>query len=106
MDQNNNIQNNYLINKIKEDEFDINILPKLNPYELFPEHWKQLKDKQKVTDDFLYTKKPEVFTDEYKCHKCKTRKCTYYELQTRSADEPMTIFVNCLNCKYKWCISG
>lgn len=29
-------------------------------------------------------------TDAFKCGKCKQRKCTYYQLQTRSADEPMT----------------
>jgi transcription elongation factor S-II len=37
-------------------------------------------------------------TDMFKCGKCKERRCTYYQLQTRSADEPMTTFVTCLNC--------
>ena len=41
-------------------------------------------------------------TDEFKCYKCKKRKCTYYEMQTRSADEPMTTFVTCLNCGNRW----
>ena len=30
------------------------------------------------------------------------KKCTYYQLQTRSADEPMTTFITCLNCNNKW----
>ena len=34
--------------------------------------------------------------------KCKTMKTTYYEMQTRSADEPMTTFVSCLNCENRW----
>jgi transcription elongation factor S-II len=38
----------------------------------------------------------------FKCSKCKSDKTTYYQLQTRSADEPMTTFVTCLNCMKKW----
>ena len=43
-----------------------------------------------------------VETDEYKCSKCKQRRCTYYTLQTRSCDEPETIIITCLNCNYGW----
>jgi len=38
----------------------------------------------------------------FTCSKCKSRKTTYYQLQTRSADEPMTTFVSCLNCNRNW----
>lgn len=38
----------------------------------------------------------------YECPKCKKRDCTFYEKQTRSADEPMTQFINCNVCKYNW----
>ncbi|KAK4050442.1 transcription elongation factor TFIIS [Microbotryomycetes sp. JL201] len=38
-------------------------------------------------------------TDAFQCGKCKQRKTMYYQMQTRSADEPMTTFVTCLNCK-------
>jgi transcription elongation factor S-II len=41
-------------------------------------------------------------TDQFLCSRCHKRECTYYEMQTRSADEPMTIFINCLNCGKKW----
>ncbi|GAA5899290.1 transcription elongation factor DST1 [Sporobolomyces salmoneus] len=37
-------------------------------------------------------------TDAFQCGKCKERRCMYYQMQTRSADEPMTTFVTCLNC--------
>lgn len=39
---------------------------------------------------------------EFKCYKCKSNKCTFYALQTRSSDEPMTLFVTCLNCGNNW----
>lgn len=38
----------------------------------------------------------------FRCERCKTKKTTYYQLQTRSADEPMTTFVSCLNCDKNW----
>ncbi|OIR58231.1 MAG: transcription elongation factor S-II [Amphiamblys sp. WSBS2006] len=41
-------------------------------------------------------------TDQFKCGKCKQRKTTYYQLQTRSADEPMTTFVSCIVCGNRW----
>lgn len=38
----------------------------------------------------------------FKCGKCGKRKTTYNQLQTRSADEPMTTFVLCLECGNRW----
>jgi DNA-directed RNA polymerase subunit M/transcription elongation factor TFIIS len=38
----------------------------------------------------------------FTCARCKSKKTTYYQLQTRSADEPMTTFVTCLNCDRNW----
>lgn len=37
------------------------------------------------------------------CNRCKKQtSCDYYQLQTRSADEPMTTFVTCLECDKRW----
>lgn len=44
----------------------------------------------------------EASTDQFRCGKCGQRKCTYYQLQTRSADEPMTTFITCVNCQNRW----
>ncbi|CAA6661883.1 unnamed protein product [Spirodela intermedia] len=41
-------------------------------------------------------------TDQFKCGRCGKRKTTYYQLQTRSADEPMTTFVTCVECNNHW----
>lgn len=38
----------------------------------------------------------------YQCRKCKGRKTTQFELQTRSADEPMTMFIKCITCGNQW----
>jgi hypothetical protein len=37
-----------------------------------------------------------------KCGKCKSLKTTYYQLQTRSADEPVTTYATCKACGHKW----
>ncbi|XP_045022969.1 transcription elongation factor S-II isoform X2 [Daphnia magna] len=41
-------------------------------------------------------------TDLLKCGKCGQRNCTYNQVQTRSADEPMTTFVLCNACGNRW----
>lgn len=59
-----------------------------------PSKWKP-KDQQKEEE----TIEPSGL---FKCPKCKHRKTTYYSMQTRSADEPMTNFITCLNCDNRW----
>ena len=39
---------------------------------------------------------------EFVCRKCKGTKCSHYSMQTRSSDEPMTVFVCCLTCGKRW----
>ncbi|CAN1311429.1 Transcription elongation factor TFIIS [Linum perenne] len=45
---------------------------------------------------------PKATTDQFKCTRCGQRKTTYYQMQTRSADEPMTTYVTCVNCNKHW----
>ena len=44
----------------------------------------------------------EAYSGLLKCGRCKSMKTTYYQMQTRSADEPMTTYVTCLDCQHKW----
>jgi transcription elongation factor S-II len=46
--------------------------------------------------------KQEDYVGQFKCGKCKSVKTTYYQMQTRSADEPMTTFVTCMGCGNRW----
>lgn len=39
---------------------------------------------------------------DFVCRRCKGTKTTHYAMQTRSSDEPMTIFVCCLTCYKRW----
>lgn len=46
--------------------------------------------------------RPKTHTGMYKCGKCGSKNTTYIGLQTRAADEPTTIFVNCIDCGKRW----
>lgn len=70
--------------------------------EICPEKWKKLIEDKKIRDKQKYEPNIEASTDNFTCNKCKSKKCTYYQLQTRSADEPMTTFVTCLECGKRW----
>ncbi|WWD06941.1 transcription elongation factor S-II [Kwoniella europaea PYCC6329] len=54
--------------------------------------------KEKIASDNLFKAKAvgetQAETDAFKCGRCQQRKCTYYQMQTRSADEPMTVSEN------------
>ena len=70
--------------------------------EMSVEELEQLIEDKKVRDKQKYEPNIEASTDNFTCNKCKSKKCTYYQLQTRSADEPMTTFVTCLECGKRW----
>ena len=38
----------------------------------------------------------------FRCGKCRGYKTTFYQMQTRSADEPMTVFITCHTCNIRW----
>ena len=96
------IQNNYLLKNILEKKIDPESVANLSVYDIFPDNWKDLMDKKSKMDELKYKLKPEAMTDQFKCRKCYSRSCSYYEVQTRSADEPMTQFITCLDCKNRW----
>jgi DNA-directed RNA polymerase subunit M/transcription elongation factor TFIIS len=71
-------------------------------HEINPDKWKKLIEAKVQRDKNKYEVDKSGATDEFKCRKCNRRECSYYQLQTRSADEPMTTFVTCLNCGTNW----
>ena len=96
------IGNKSLIERWKDGEFTLESIGHWGPYDLNPANWKELKDQQFRRDKRILEGNMAMATDRFRCSQCKKKMCTYYELQTRSADEPMTIFVNCLNCGKRW----
>lgn len=70
--------------------------------ELKPEIWVQIMEQWEFTKKQELECTVESMTDTFQCRKCHSRKTTYYQMQTRSADEPMTVFVSCLVCGTRW----
>ena len=63
------------------------------------ERWKM---KNKGLSESVRSGGQSASTDQFKCGRCGQRKTTYYQLQTRSADEPMTTYVTCVHCGKRW----
>ena len=96
------VANPHLIQRWKDGEFTLDQIGSWTPYELNPAHWKDLKDQQFRREKRILEGNLAMATDRFRCSQCKKKMCSYYELQTRSADEPMTIFISCLNCGKHW----
>lgn len=96
------IKNDVLLNKLKNKKILPHKVAFMSHQEMYPEMWKEMIEAKLKRDKTKYEVNLEAATDEFKCYKCKKNKCTYYQLQTRSADEPMTTFVSCLNCGNRW----
>ena len=86
--------------KVMEGELDPYNLGFMTHEELYPELWKQ--QKELVMAKYINNKPEQEHDGFFKCKKCKSKKTTYTQAQTRSADEPMTTFVTCLNCNNVW----
>ncbi len=72
------------------------------PFDLNPGNWQNIKDEKIKIEQLNKQKTHFNTTTMFKCGRCNKRNCSYFELQTRSADEPMTIFITCLECGKKW----
>jgi transcription elongation factor S-II len=97
-----NLKNDELLSQLKNKEITPQTFAFMTHQEMNPEHWRVLIDNKIKRDANKYTTNIKASTDMFTCKKCKSKRCTYYELQTRSADEPATIFVTCLDCGKNW----
>ena len=98
------VKNKQLLKRLKKGEFQPHELAFMSHQEMFPKKWKHLIDAKIKRDKNAGEVDLSAATDEFFCYKCKNPKpkCSYYQMQTRSADEPMTTFVTCLLCGNNW----
>jgi transcription elongation factor S-II len=97
-----NLKNPHFLEQIRSEEIQPQTIAFMTHQEMNPERWSKLIQLKILRDKSKFTTNIEALTDMFTCKKCKSKKCTYYELQTRSADEPATIFVTCLDCGKHW----
>ena len=99
-----NLKNNsYLSNAINTKNLAVKDFAFYTHQEMCPEKWEKLISDKIERDKNKYDRKMNI-TSEFTCTKngCNSNNCTYYQMQTRSADEPMTTFVNCMDCGNRW----
>jgi DNA-directed RNA polymerase subunit M/transcription elongation factor TFIIS len=91
-----------ILEKVKNGDFALKHVAEMTSIDLCPSRWKDAIDRIIEQEKKLYSSSQNaaIFMWCSSCHK-KT-KCDYYQLQTRSADEPMTTFVTCLECDKRW----
>tara|TARA_Y100000389_G_scaffold103163_1_gene100076 strand:- start:186 stop:701 length:516 start_codon:yes stop_codon:yes gene_type:complete len=97
-----NLKNDIIVEKLKQNVIKPHEVSFMTHVELLPEKWKQEIQDKKLRLENKFFPKIEASTDNFTCGKCKSKACTYYQLQTRSADEPMTTFVTCTQCGNRW----
>jgi DNA-directed RNA polymerase subunit M/transcription elongation factor TFIIS len=96
------VQNTRLLQRLREGEFRPHDIASMGFAELFPEKWGEMIEHAIKREAKMLEVDKSAATDMFRCSKCNKRECTYYEMQTRSADEPMTQFIRCLNCGKQW----
>ena len=98
-------KNSGLLEQLKNDTIKAQDIAFMTHYEMSPEKWKTMLQVKSEKDKGKFETNIEASTDTYTCRKCKGNNTTYYQLQIRSADEPATTFINCIDCGNKWKIT-
>jgi len=93
-----NLKKPELLTMIKNDEITPQVLAFMTHQEMDHEHWRVMIERKIKRDASKFTTNVQASTDMFTCRKCKSKRSSYIELQTRSADEPATIFITCLDC--------
>ncbi|XP_027564121.1 transcription elongation factor A protein 3-like, partial [Neopelma chrysocephalum] len=80
------------------------LIARMTAEEMASDELKQLRNAmtQEAIREHQMAKTGGTVTDLFQCGKCKKKNCTYNQVQTRSADEPMTTFVLCNECGNRW----
>ncbi|XP_009469173.1 PREDICTED: transcription elongation factor A protein 3 [Nipponia nippon] len=80
------------------------LIARMTAEEMASDELKELRNAmtQEAIREHQMAKTGGTITDLFQCGKCKKKNCTYNQVQTRSADEPMTTFVLCNECGNRW----
>lgn len=94
------LQNTNLIKRLLNREITEFELCYFQPKDMFPEAWNRRLQEMKDSEPKQQEDVEEV-EGFFRCGKCKTYRTSYYQLQLRSSDEPMSTFVSC-KCGNRW----
>jgi DNA-directed RNA polymerase subunit M/transcription elongation factor TFIIS len=91
-----------VLSRVIADEIKPHEIAFMTHQQLDPAKWKPMIDTLMKREASKYETFTQAMTDMYTCSKCKSKRTIYRSAQVRSADEPETIFVTCLDCGKKW----
>ncbi|KAL3630789.1 hypothetical protein CASFOL_023773 [Castilleja foliolosa] len=99
---------NMLLFELPKMEFSSRLCCPTCPYVIQIENKVKIKRNQRLVRkpiDFIFTdddRKNLNKTSGVSCPDCDHGEATFTQVQTRSADEPMTVFYTCTKCKHTW----
>jgi DNA-directed RNA polymerase subunit M/transcription elongation factor TFIIS len=91
-----------ILENIKNGTLKPHVVAFMTHQELCYDKWGKLIEAKSKRDANKFEVNMAAATDTFTCRKCKKNQCTYYLQQVRSADEPCTIFIQCIPCGYRW----
>ena len=99
-----NLTNGVLKEKIESKKFDMEHVPSMLSWELWPEKYEEYFQKKlkKEMIQLQQSAECENMQGMFHCEKCKSNCTSCFSLQTRSADEPMTNYITCKKCGHRW----
>ena len=96
------VKNTNLLPRLLSKDLSIETLATMNVMDFQPTLYAGLRERMLLREKQQLEGNKAMATDMFKCGRCHKRETTFYELQTRSADEPMTKFITCVNCGNHW----
>ena len=96
------VHNERLLQRVQAGELNPESIAGMTASELFPEKWADQEEERLKRETALLEGNSDEGSSLFTCNRCQKSRTRYFEMQTRSADEPMTIFIRCLNCGKQW----
>ena len=88
-----------ILDKLVNNEIDINEIGLMSSHELYPDKSAEIYDYIKTRSNQQVNKK---YTTKYICPNCKARKAEFTNYNDKCADELPRILYTCTYCKYTW----
>lgn len=96
------VDNPRVLSRLDAGEFKPYDIAFMKPENVKPERWQTHVEALMLREQKALRSQLIAKTNRFWCKKCGKNETSYYEQQTRSGDEPMSIFIFCINCGNKW----
>ena len=91
-----------LLHRLNTRSVEPEALAAMDRHAMWPDFWDRPENQPGTRIIILNRDEMDEEPSMLQCRKCKVYRVKYHELQTRSADEPMTVFCECLACGHRW----